>query len=40
MNTKLTKETVSIFESIRRIDENGVEYWSSRDLAKAIIFRL
>lgn len=38
MNTKLTKETVSIFESIRRIDENGVEYWSSRDLAKALLY--
>lgn len=36
MNTKLTKETVSIFESIRRIDENGVEYWSSRDLWKVL----
>lgn len=38
MNTKLTKETVSIFESIRRIDENGLEYWSSRDLAKALLY--
>ena len=36
MNTKLTKETVSIFESIRKIDENGVEYWSSRDLWKVL----
>ena len=36
MNTKLTKETVSIFESIRKIDENGVEYWSSRDLARVL----
>ncbi len=38
MNTKLTKETVSIFESIKRIDENGIEYWSSRDLAKALLY--
>lgn len=36
MNTKLTKETVSIFESIRKIDEDGVEYWSSRDLARVL----
>lgn len=36
MNTKLTKETVSIFESIRKMDENGVEYWSSRDLARVL----
>lgn len=36
MNTKLTKEAVSIFESIRKIDENGVEYWSSRDLARVL----
>ncbi|MEE0990664.1 MAG: DNA damage-inducible protein D [Paludibacteraceae bacterium] len=36
MNTKLTKETVSIFESIRKIDENGVEYWSSRELARVL----
>lgn len=36
MNTKLTKETVSIFESIRKIDDNSVEYWSSRDLARVL----
>ncbi|MED9995733.1 MAG: DNA damage-inducible protein D [Paludibacteraceae bacterium] len=36
MNTKLTKEAVSIFESIRKIDEDGVEYWSSRDLARVL----
>ena len=36
MNTKLTKEAVSIFESIRKIDENDVEYWSSRDLARVL----
>lgn len=28
--------TGNIFESIKRIDENGREYWSSRDLAKAL----
>lgn len=24
------------FETIKRIDNNGSEYWSSRDLAKAL----
>lgn len=26
----------SVFEQIRRIDENGQEYWSARDLAKVL----
>lgn len=33
---QLTKESASLFESIRHIDEEGVEYWSSRELAKAL----
>ena len=33
---ELTKETASLFESIRRTNENGVEYWSARDLGKLI----
>lgn len=36
MGTKLTKRTTTTFESIKRIDENGVEYWSSRDLARIL----
>ena len=36
MKTKLTKKAVSIFENIKRIDDNGVEYWSSRDLWKIL----
>ena len=36
MKNKLTKKTVSIFENIKRIDDNGVEYWSSRDLWKIL----
>jgi len=29
----LTKESASLFESLRHVDENGVEYWSARELA-------
>lgn len=36
MKNKLTKKAVSIFENIKRIDDNGVEYWSSRDLWKIL----
>ena len=36
MGTKLTKKATTTFESIKRIDENGVEYWSSRDLARIL----
>jgi len=32
----LKKRVESIFEQIRRIDENGQEYWSARDFAKAL----
>ena len=30
---ELTKEVASLFESIRHFDENGVEFWSARELA-------
>lgn len=36
MSTKLTKKTVSLFESIKKIDENGNEYWTSRSLWKIL----
>lgn len=36
MGTRLTKKATTTFESIKRIDENGVEYWSSRDLARIL----
>lgn len=29
---ELTKEVASLFESLRHIDENGVEYWSAREI--------
>ena len=36
MSAKLTKKTVSLFESIKKIDENGNEYWTSRSLWKIL----
>lgn len=36
MGTRLTKKAAATFESIKKIDENGVEYWLSRDLAKIL----
>jgi len=32
----ISKQVTSIFEQIRRIDENGNEYWSARDFSKAL----
>lgn len=37
MKKELTSTTTPpIFEQIKRLDEYGVEYWSARDLSKAI----
>ena len=36
MSTRLTKKTMSLFESIKHIDEDGVEYWTSRSLWKIL----
>ncbi len=36
MSRKLTKKTMTLFESIKHIDENGVEYWTSRSLWKIL----
>lgn len=36
MNDKLSKQTQTIFEKIRRTDENGNEFWSARDIAKVL----
>ena len=33
MKYTLTKESASLFESIKHIDENGVEFWYGRELA-------
>ena len=36
MKTKLTKKAVALFENIKKIDEEGREYWSSRELWKIL----
>ena len=36
MTKELMENDLSIFEQIRRIDNDGNEYWSVRDLAKAL----
>lgn len=36
MKNDIIKKHNSIFESIRQIDENGVEYWTSRQLCKVL----
>lgn len=36
MRTRLTKKAISVFESIRRMDDEGAEYWSSRGLWKIL----
>lgn len=36
MSNRLTKKTKDTFESIKKIDENGVEYWTARDLSKVL----
>ena len=36
MRTRLTKKATATFENIKKIDDNGVEYWLSRDLAKIL----
>lgn len=33
---KLVNPQDSIFEQIKRVDENGSEYWSARDMAKVL----
>ncbi|MCD4790135.1 MAG: hypothetical protein K8R37_09070 [Bacteroidales bacterium] len=36
MSNELDKKTQTIFEQIKRIDENGNEYWSARDMSKVL----
>ena len=36
MENKLSKNNQTIFEKIKRIDENKNEYWSARDLSKVL----
>lgn len=36
MSTRLTKKAKETFEGIKRVDRDGQEWWSSRDLAKVL----
>ena len=36
MKSKISERPKSIFEQIKKIDENGIEYWSARDMSKAL----
>lgn len=36
MQNKLTTQSPTVFEQIKRVDENGNEFWSARDLAKVL----
>ncbi len=36
VSTRLTKKTINTFESIKKVNDKGIEYWSSRDLAKIL----
>jgi DNA-damage-inducible protein D len=36
MSKEITKSTQTVFEQIKKIDENGNEFWSARDLFKVL----
>lgn len=36
MTNELTKPSSSLFEQIKKLDENNHEYWTARDMAKAL----
>lgn len=38
MSARLTKKTKETFESIKKVDDNGMEWWSSRELAKVLTY--
>lgn len=38
MSTRLTKKAKDAFESIKTVDEQGMEWWSSRELAKTLTY--
>ena len=39
MRAKLTKKAIALFENIKKIDDQGKEYWSSRELAKILEYK-
>ena len=36
MAKEISKNSLSVFEQIKNIDENGNEFWLARQLAKAL----
>lgn len=38
MSKKLTKKSQQVFDEIKRTDENGNEWWNSRELATALTY--
>jgi DNA-damage-inducible protein D len=36
MTKSISKPLTTVFERIRKIDENGIEYWSARDFSKTL----
>ena len=36
MSSALSRESISLFESIKQYDENGNEYWTSRNLSRVL----
>ena len=36
MSKEVTKSTRTVFEQIKRVDENGNEFWTARDLFKVL----
>lgn len=36
MKNELSKKHITLFESIKEIDENGNEWWSARQLGKIL----
>jgi len=38
-NKNLVKDAPSVFEKIKKTDENGNEYWSARELAKVLEYK-
>ena len=36
MSDEITKNTQTVFEKIKRVDENGNEFWTARDLFKVL----
>ncbi len=36
MKKEISNQSIGLFEQIKRTDENGNEFWSARDLSRAL----